>query len=128
MKQSQILSAWRAGDTASLAAMVAEDATFSSPVADYHGRANVLHMFELISQVLGEVDQAQPYSGERGTVYRFTALVAGRQLEGVLHEERNEAGQLLRITLFLRPFAALRTAIGAMGRLLEQSPLPAPAG
>ncbi len=108
--------------------MVAEDATFSSPVADYHGRANVLHMFELISQVLGEVDQAQPYSGERGTVYRFTALVAGRQLEGVLHEERNEAGQLLRITLFLRPFAALRTAIGAMGRLLEQSPLPAPAG
>lgn len=45
-------------DVGALTALLSEDATFSSPAADYHGRADVVHMLSLIARVL-EDPQAQ---------------------------------------------------------------------
>jgi hypothetical protein len=42
----------------------------------------------------------------------------------VLREQYDDRGRLLHVTLFLRPLASLRQAIGQMGRLLADSPLP----
>jgi hypothetical protein len=113
------------GDSGSLSEVLAEDATFSSPVADYHGHGNAAHVLGLIAGVLEAVNQTGAWSDDREGVYAFTARVAGHDLQGILREERAETGKLTHVTLFLRPYAVLRMAINRMREALEQSPLPA---
>ncbi|MGI5219799.1 hypothetical protein [Nocardia sp. CA-290969] len=125
MTDSPVLTSWRDGDTDPLIETLAPDAVFSSPVADYRGRSTVGHMLGLISRVLDEPVPVRRWSLDHDNVYRFRARVGRDEVQGILHEERDEAGQLAHITLFLRPYSALREAIRAMSRLLEQSP---PAG
>jgi hypothetical protein len=42
MQASVLLPLWRSGDIESLAHLLAEYATLSSPVTDYHGRAQAV--------------------------------------------------------------------------------------
>jgi hypothetical protein len=125
MDYSSVLSAWRLGGSGSLSDLLAEDATFSSPVADYRGRGNASHILELIAGVLEVVNQTGVWGDDREGVYAFTARVADHELQGILREERAETGKLTHVTLFLRPYAVLRMAINRMRAALEQSPLPA---
>jgi hypothetical protein len=125
MDHSPVLSAWRLGDGGSLSDVLAEDATFSSPVADYHGRENASHILGLIAGVLDAVDQTGAWGDDREGVYAFTARVAEHELQGILREERAETGKLTHVTLFPRPYTVLRMAIIRMREALEQSPLPA---
>jgi hypothetical protein len=125
MDYSSVLSAWRTGDTGSLSDLLAEDATFSSPVADYHGRGNASHILGLIAGVLEAVNQTGAWGDDREGVYAFVARVAEHELQGVLREERADTGKLTHVTLFLRPYAVLRMSINRMREALEQSPLPA---
>jgi hypothetical protein len=124
MDHSAVLSAWRWGDSGSFSDLLAEDATFSSPVADYHGR-NASHILGLIAGVLDAVNQTGAWGDDRESVYAFTARVADHEVQGILCEERAETGKLTHVTLFLRPYAVLRMSINRMREALEQSPLPA---
>jgi hypothetical protein len=47
---------WRSGDVESLPDVLAERATFSSPVADYNGKRKAAHILGLIARVLDDVD------------------------------------------------------------------------
>ncbi|MFJ1457559.1 hypothetical protein [Nocardia sp. N2S4-5] len=127
MYDSVVLEAWRSGDAGPLATELAEAAVFSSPVADYHGRANVAHMLSVIATVLDGVDQSAVWPGDRDRMFAFTARADGENLQGVIREERDADGKLHHVTLFLRPYRVLRAAIATMARRLEDSPLPEPA-
>ncbi|BCK53717.1 hypothetical protein [Nocardia wallacei] len=127
MHDSVVLEAWRSGDVGSLAAELAEGAVFSSPVADYRGRANVAHMLGVIATVLGGVEETATWPGAGDRVFAFRAKVEREELQGVLREERDAHGKLRQVTLFLRPYRVLRGAIATMARRLEDSPLPEPA-
>ncbi|MFB9838113.1 hypothetical protein [Actinoallomurus acaciae] len=74
--------------------------------------------------MLDGVGQTAAWGDDREGVYAFTARVADRELQGIVREERAETGRLTHVTLFLRPYAVLRTAIGEMREALERSPLP----
>ncbi|MGW1741075.1 hypothetical protein ACWCPQ_19960 [Nocardia sp. NPDC001965] len=124
MVHSPVLTAWRSGDTGALAATVSDDVVFSSPVADYRGRDAALHILGLIAAVIEEPRPIRALSGADDAFHRFVAQVGGTELHGVLHEESDSTGRLVHITLFLRPYSVLRTAMGTMRRLLETSPLP----
>jgi hypothetical protein len=126
MDDSVILPRWRRRDTGKLTNLLAEDATFSSPVADYHGRENAAHMLSLIATVLDEVTVVRGWGDERESVSAFTARVDDGELQGILREERGPAGTLVQVTLFLRPQAVLRAAIATMRERLADSPLPRP--
>lgn len=106
---------------------LAEDAVFSSPVADYRGRANVAHMLSVIATVLSGVEETATWPGDRDRAFSFTAKASGAELQGVLREERDAHGRLHHVTLFLRPYRVLRAAIATMAQRLEDSPLPDPA-
>lgn len=121
---SPTLTAWQSGNIRALAATVTHDVVFSSPATDYRGHAAALHIIGLIAEVLEEPARTGRWGDERDTLSRFRARIGDDELNGVLHEEYDATGQLTHITLFLRPYAALRAAIGEMRRLLEQSPLP----
>jgi hypothetical protein len=124
MEGSVILPFWRSGDIDSLPDVLAERATFSSPVADYHGRANAAHVLGLIARVLEDVEKTGEWDAERETVCAFAARVHGDQLQGMLRERRDETGRLVHVTLFLRPYRTLGRAIERMRELLAESPLP----
>ncbi|HTW97888.1 MAG TPA: nuclear transport factor 2 family protein [Acidimicrobiales bacterium] len=124
MTTPSIAELWEVGDLRSLSAALSDDVTFSSPVADYHGREDATHLLALIPQLLEQIRLDDvTLSGE----LRFTALrgrVEGRDLEGLLRERHDEDGRIAHVTLFLRPYRSLTVAIKAMGRRLAESPLP----
>jgi hypothetical protein len=124
MESSLILAVWRTGGTGALTDLLAEDVTFSSPVADYHGRGNAAHMLGLIATVLEDVAPVQGWGDGREWLSAFTARVDDGELQGMLREERGPAGKLVQVTLFLRPYPVLRVAIAKMRQRLADSPLP----
>jgi hypothetical protein len=123
---SAILAVLKSGDIESLRGRLSDDVVFSSPAADYHGPAAVSHMLGLISTVLDEVDPSREWIDERDSVSAFTARVSGSHVEGLLREQRGPAGTLTHVTLFLRPYAVLRTAIARMRELMADAPPPRP--
>ncbi|MEV5646778.1 nuclear transport factor 2 family protein [Nocardia sp. NPDC052254] len=124
MTESLILRVWQSKDSTQLPAMLAEEATFSSPVADYHGRARAAHLLATIATVVDSVCETRRWSDGQQAMFAFTARFAGQELQGVLREEVSETGSLTHVTLFLRPYRVLRAAIAEMARRLDESPPP----
>lgn len=124
MVESLILPVWQSKDTTQLPASLAEGVTFSSPVTDYHGRARAAHLLATIATVLDSVQQTRQWTDGQQRIFAFTARFADQELQGVLREELSETGSLTHVTLFLRPYRALRAAIAEMARRLEDSPPP----
>ena len=102
---------------------LAEDVRFRSPFTDYHGRDDVAHLLDLIGGVLDDVRVAERV-GENPAISVFEAVVAGEEVQGMLFERLDDAGQVVDAMLTVRPYAGLRAAMGAMGRAMEESPLP----
>jgi len=119
-----ILAALSSGDIGGLAGLLAADAVFSSPVADYRGRERAAHLLGLIADVVEDVTPERAWIDGPESVTAFTATVSGKRLEGMLRESRDATGAIAQATLFLRPYGALKTAIGRMGVLLERHPAP----
>src|ERR1017187_4831807 len=69
MEASVLLPPWRSGDVESLPDVLAEHATFSSPVADHNGQAKTAHMLGLIARVLEDVEKTAQWNAERETGY-----------------------------------------------------------
>jgi hypothetical protein len=57
-------------------------------------------------------------------VFAFAARVHGDPVQGMLRERRDQAGKLVNVTLFLRPYRTLGKAIEKMQALVSESPLP----
>lgn len=119
-----IIPLWQRRGTGAVTDLLAEDVTFSSPVADYHGRENAAHMLGLIATVLDDVAAVRGWGDERESVSAFTARTGDVELQGILREERGPAGTLVQVTLFLRPYSVLRAAIATMRQRLADAPLP----
>ena len=119
MTRSLILPVWQSRDAEALSGLLAENATFSSPVADYAGRQSVSHVLGLIAQVLEDVRPGQEWSAGDETVSAFTARFQGEEMQGMLREQRDGANALVRVALFLRPYRTLRAAIARMDELMD---------
>ena len=81
-------------------------------------------MLGLIARVLEDVEMTGEWDAEGETVCAFAARMHGEHLQGMLRERRDEAGRLVHVTLFLRPYRTLGRAIARMRELLAESPLP----
>ena len=124
MVQSVILRIWLSGDIGALPGLLAENATFSSPVTDYAGRQDVSHMLGLIAQVIEDVRPGREWRDGNETASAFTAEFQGEEMQGMLREQHDSSNALAHVTLYLRPYRMLRPAIARMGELLALSPLP----
>lgn len=120
-----IFQAWQSGDTGALKGLLAENATFSSPVTDYVGSQNASHVLGLIAQVLEDVRPGPEWNTGDETVSAFTARCQGAEMQGMLREQRDASGALVHVTLFPRPYRTLRAAIARMGELLDRNPVQA---
>jgi hypothetical protein len=114
----------QSGEPGELQSRLSDDAVFLSPVAEYRGRRDVGHILGLVSQVISDIRPRRTWTGEGESVHAFTARVGERAVEGMVRERWTHAGELSRVSLFLRPYRALGMAIEQMASLLAQSPLP----
>ena len=128
MVESAVLRVWQSGAIGDLAGLLADDAEFSSPAADYAGRRDVSHMLGLVTRVLQDVRVGPQWGGGNETVSSFTARFEGEEMQGMLREQRDSSGALAHVTLYLRPYRVLRAAMARMGELLARSPLPSGTG
>lgn len=103
---------------------LSEFVVFHSPVRDYHGRADVVHILTTIGDVLDTVESQRQLIAERQVVTIIDAARAHHRMTGVLHESHDELGRVEEATLLLRPLSALLESITAMRAALERSPLP----
>ncbi len=111
-------------DVGSVVSLISDDVAFSSPVAEYRGRADVVHLLGCIARVLSDLVPTGESSDGVSRLTTLTAQVGEHPVEGVLREHHDGAGQLTHATLFLRPYGALRAAIKEMSKLLAETPLP----
>lgn len=111
-------------DAGSVVSLISDDVVFSSPVAEYRGRADVVHLLGCIARVLRDLAPTGESSDGVSRLTTLTARVGEHPVEGVLREYHDDAGQLTHATLFLRPYTALRAAIKEMSKLLAGAPLP----
>jgi hypothetical protein len=102
------------------------DVVFHSPVATYHGRADVSHLLATIGGVTSDLEPARVVTGEGTRVTFFTLKLAGHDADGVL-EETHEDGEIVELRLMLRPLASLIPGVKAMGAALAADPLPSQA-
>ena len=109
-----LLSAISDADRDGLAALLAEDVVFHSPVQTYRGREQVLRLLVTIGGVIDDVEATRQLNG----VTFFTARVEEHPVDGVLDEHAGQDGRISELTLMLRPLAALQAAVARMARAL----------
>jgi len=113
-----IVEAFAAGDSAAMTRLLAPDATFHSPVTDYHGRERVAQVLAALVQVITDVRVTNVLDGVEGTAAFFTATGDGRQADGVLHVVAARDAPVTELTLMLRPLTTLHAGIERMKVLL----------
>jgi SnoaL-like domain len=114
----QIVRAFAAGDAAAMTELLGLDATFHSPVTDYHGRERVAEVLGALVQVITDVRVTRVLDGPEETSAFFEASLDGRAADGVLLVLAAPAGEL---TLMIRPLRSLLAGIERMKVLLDVS-------
>jgi hypothetical protein len=120
--RSAIVEAFVSGDSAAMTRLLAPDATFHSPVTDYHGRERVARVLSALVQVVTDVRVTRMLGGPEGTAAFFTAAADGRSADGVLHVVAPPDAPVTELTLMLRPLATLHAGIERMKALLGADP------
>lgn len=107
----------------SLDVAFADDVTFRSPAADYHGPPDVVHVLQTIAEVVEEITETSVVEDGRWR----TRIVSGRlhdsAVQGVLRECCDQAGRIAEVELYLRPYAALRAGIADVRARLQRHAL-----
>jgi hypothetical protein len=113
-----IVEALRGGDAPAMAALLAPDATFHSPVTDYRGRERIAKVLAALVQVVTDVRVTRTFEGAEATAAFFDAVGDGRRAEGALLVRAGAGGPATELTLMLRPLETLLAGIGRMKVLL----------
>lgn len=111
-------------DLEQIGGLLDDETTFRSPVAEYVGRRRILELLTAVGQVLAAPRTTSTLHSEHQAVRMFTATVAGRPADGVLHVTA-DGGRVRSITLMLRPLGTLLAAVEEMRTLLGLPPAPA---
>lgn len=118
---AQAANAFLAVDLDALGKLLDERSTFRSPVTEYVGRERILELLGPIGHVLAEPRLTGTLTAEREFAATFTAQVASRQADGVVHVIAGDE-RVRSITLMLRPLKTLLAAVEEMRKLMEPAP------
>ncbi|MFE4963593.1 nuclear transport factor 2 family protein [Streptomyces sp. NPDC056660] len=110
-------------DLDAVAALLADDVVFTSPVAfkPYAGRAITAAILRAVTQVFEDFtyvrEMASPDGRDHALV--FTATVAGRKLQGCDFLHVDEDGKIDDLTVMVRPLSAAQALAEAMNARFE---------
>jgi hypothetical protein len=121
---TELVRAILAGDRVAIAAQLADEAAFNSPLRRYPHRVQALHLLTLIGTILPGARVQRSWPGPHGAATVISATVDGEGLTGVVEELHEADGRVREVSLLLRPHAAMMLAIKRMAAALERYPLP----
>ncbi|MFD8816540.1 nuclear transport factor 2 family protein [Streptomyces sp. NPDC059627] len=112
------------GDMEAVAALLADDVVFTSPVAfkPYPGKAITAAILRAVSQVFEDFAYVREIANPDGRdhAFVFTATVAGKRLQGCDFLHFDEDGKIDEFTVMVRPLSAAQALSEAMGARFEQ--------
>lgn len=118
---SMALAALRAagekGDADAVAKLLAPDVVFHSPMTErirFEGRDEVAALHRDIFAVLDDISTAEPLTHGDSGAFAFRARVRGVELEAMNLVRCNESGQIVELTVFVRPLPGLATLFAAL--------------
>ena len=103
-------------DPAAMAALMAPDIRFFSPVAfrPFAGREAVAELFWNLFEVFEDFEYTDELEGDGTHALLFRARVNGRAVEGLDHLVMNDDGLVDTFTVMIRPLSALMAMGEAM--------------
>ena len=112
------------GDLDAVAALLADDVVFTSPVAfkPYPGKAITAAILRGVSRVFQDFTYVREIANPDGRdhAFVFTATVAGKQLQGCDFLHFDDNGKIDEFTVMVRPLSAAHALSEAMGAQFEQ--------
>lgn len=113
-----------AGDPAALAALLAEDVVFTSPVAyrPYPGKPLTMAILRGVMRVFEDLRYVRELAGADGRDHAlvFEAKVNGREVRGCDFLHVNEDGLIDDLTVMVRPLSGAKALAEAMSAQFEQ--------
>jgi hypothetical protein len=105
-----------AGDEDAAIATIAENVVFRSPAVHkvYEGRDVVEMLLKAVATVFENFRYSNEWRDGRTTILFFEANVGDRDLQGVDILEENEAGEIEKFTVMIRPLSGLQAVAQAM--------------
>ena len=110
-------AAGESGDADAVAALLAPDVVFHSPITArirFEGKEEVAALHRDIFAVLKDLDTTDPLALGDTRSFSFRARVRGVELEAMVLVRFNEQGQIVEFKVFARPLAALATLFAAL--------------
>jgi ketosteroid isomerase-like protein len=112
------------GDLDAVAALLADDVVFTSPVAfkPYPGKAITTAILRAVTQVFENFTYVREIANPDGRdhAFVFTASVAGKELQGCDFLHFDEDGKIDDFTVMVRPLSAAHALSEAMGAQFEK--------
>ena len=112
------------GDLDAVAALLADDVVFTSPVAfkPYPGKAITTAILRAVTQVFENFTYVREIANPDGRdhAFVFTASVAGKKLQGCDFLHFDEDGKIDDFTVMVRPLSAAHALSEAMGAQSEK--------
>ncbi|MDN0198561.1 nuclear transport factor 2 family protein [Streptomyces sp. S.PNR 29] len=112
------------GDMDAVAALLADDVVFTSPVAfkPYAGKAITAAILRGVSRVFQDFTYVREIANPDGRdhAFVFTATVAGKKLHGCDFLHFDDNGKIDEFTVMVRPLSAAQALSEAMGAQFEQ--------
>jgi SnoaL-like domain len=114
-------SAVESKDVEAIAASLAQDVVFHSPVLfkPFEGREVVVAVLQAVADLMEDFSYTREFVGNGEAALFFKAHVGSRQLEGVDLLDLDEDGLVTGLTVFMRPLSAITAFSEAMGAKLE---------
>ncbi|QYX81819.1 nuclear transport factor 2 family protein [Streptomyces akebiae] len=112
------------GDLDAVAALLADDVVFTSPVVfkPYSGKAITAAILRGVLRVFEDFTYIREIANSDGRdhAFVFTATVAGKQLQGCDFLHFDDDGKIDEFTVMVRPLSAAQALSEAMGAQFEQ--------
>lgn len=107
-------------DHAALVATLAEDCMFSSPAvfAPYEGRDATAFVLAGVLQIFEDFRYVDEIVGDGKAMLRFVARVGAREIDGVDLLRENADGEIVELTVLIRPLSGLQAVVAAMADAL----------
>jgi SnoaL-like domain len=110
-------AAGESGDADAVAELLAPDVVFHSPMTErirFEGKDEVAALHRDIFAVLEDIDTAEPLARGESGAFSFRARVRGEELEAINWVRCNEQGQIVDLTVFVRPLPGLATLFATL--------------
>jgi hypothetical protein len=112
--------AFLAGDVERAQSLLAPECRLHTPVATYIGTPRIGTLFGAIFDVLRDRRITSELASAENIALFFSATVAGRPVDGVLHVLADKSGHATEITVMIRPLEPLLESVDLVRDLLQR--------